>query len=95
MSAAKGNPMANLDAEVDEEVQETAPEIMTLKPKVSVALTPRLYYGLVEFCTTAAKARGKRVAHVDVFRALTAELLADEELRKRVINRLRGGQKNG
>ena len=85
----KPNPLAGLDADLDEAPDE-APEVMTLKPKVSVALTPRLYYGLVDFCSVAAKARGKRVTHVEVFRALAAELFADEALRKRVVNRLRG-----
>jgi hypothetical protein len=92
MTAARVNPMAGLDAEVDEEAQESAPEVMSLKPKVSVALTPRLYYSLVDFCSVAAKARGKRVTHVEVFRALAAELFEDEALRKRVIVRLRGGK---
>jgi membrane-bound ClpP family serine protease len=88
----KANPLAHLDDDV-EDAQLEAPEIMTLKPKVSVALTPRLYYSLVEFCSTAAKARGKRVTHVEVFRALASELFADEALRKRVINRLRGDKR--
>jgi hypothetical protein len=95
MSAAKVNPLAHLDDDVDEERQPEAPEVMSMKPKVSVALNPRLYYALVDFCSVAAKARGKRVTHVEVFRALAAELFADEALRKRVIVRLRGEQKNG
>lgn len=93
MNATKVNPLAGLDDEIDEENQPSAPEVMNLKPKVSVALNPRLYYSLVDFCSVAAKARGKRVTHVEVFRALAAELFADEDLRKKVINRLRGEKK--
>lgn len=94
MNAAKVNPMASLEEDVDEP-QLSAPEVMNLKPKVSVALNPRLYYSLVDFCSAAAKARGKRVTHVEVFRALAQELFADEALRKRVILRLRGDKQRG
>lgn len=86
----KPNPMVSLEDDVDEDEQLSAPEVSKLKPKVSVALNPRLYYSLVDFCATAGRARGKRVMHVEVFRALAAELFADEELRKKVVNRLRG-----
>lgn len=93
---ARVNPLAGLEDDLDEAApQLSAPEVMTLRPKVSVALSPRLYYQLVEFCAAAAKARGKRVTHVEVFRALATELFADEQLRKRVIVRLRGEKKNG
>lgn len=93
--SARANPLAGINEEVDEEApQLEAEELVVLKPKVSVRLEPRLYYGLVDFCAVAAKARGKRVTHVEVYRALTAELLANEELRKRVINKLRGGKAN-
>jgi hypothetical protein len=95
MSAERVNPMAGLgEDDVDEAApQLSADEFLTLKPKVSVALNPKLYYSLVEFCSTAARARGKRVTHVEVFRALASELFADEELRKRVIVRLRGDKR--
>jgi hypothetical protein len=80
------NPMLGLqDEEKDLQApQPDAPEVMTTKPKVSVALPPRLYYQLVEFCAGAAKARGARVTHREVMMALVTELFSNEELRKRV-----------
>ena len=89
--SARVNPMAALEAEDSdlESAQPTAPEVRTRPIKVSVALQPRPYYALVDFCAAATKLTGSKVAHVDVMRALTAELLASEELRSRVIEQLR------
>ena len=86
----KVNPMLALqDEEKDLQApQPDAPEIMTAKPKVSVALPPRLYYQLVEFCAGAAKARGARVTHREVMMALVTELFSNEQLRKRVSEHL-------
>lgn len=84
------NPMMGLQDE-DKDLaapQPNAPEVMTTKPKVSVALPPRLYYQLVEFCAGAAKARGSRVTHREVMMALVTELFGSEQLRKRVNERL-------
>jgi hypothetical protein len=82
----RANPMLGLqDEEKDLHApQPDAPEVMTTKPKVSVALPPRLYYQLVEFCAGAAKARGARVTHREVMMALVTELFSSEQLRKRV-----------
>lgn len=88
MNATKVNPMLALEDDV-EDGQPDAPEVLVLNPKVSVALNPRLYYQLVDFCAAAAKLRGKRVTHVDVFRALATELFSDPELSKRILARLR------
>lgn len=86
--SAKPNPMAALEDEV-EDAQPDAPEMPVQTSKVSVALKPRQYYELVDFCAAAAKLRGRRVTHVEVFRALADELFADAELSKRIIARLR------
>lgn len=87
---SRGNPMLGLqDEERDLHTpQPDAPEVMTTKPKVSVALPPRLYYQLVDFCAGAAKSRGARVTHREVMMALVAELFSNEQLRKRVNERL-------
>lgn len=87
---SRPNPMLALqDEERDLQApQPDAPEVMTSKPKVSVALPPRLYYQLVEFCAGAAKQRGARVTHREVMMALAAELFANDQLRKRVNERL-------
>ena len=87
------NPMSALEVEIKEleAPQPEAPEVRVRPIKVSVALRPRPYYALVDFCASAAKLTGSRVTHVEVMRALTAELLDSEELRNRVIEQLRKG----
>jgi hypothetical protein len=85
---ARVNPLAGLDADLEDD-QPEAPEVAVLPSKVSVQLNPRLYFQLVEFCSAAARLRGKRVTHVEVFRALAAELFSDPELSKRILARLR------
>jgi hypothetical protein len=89
MAKARVNRFALVDAPREDTGQPSAPAVRTTTTKVSVSLHSAPYYGLVDFCTEAGKARGRRVAHVDVFRALVALLLEDKELRARVIQRLR------
>lgn len=87
---AKANRFALVDAPREDGVdQPTAPAVRVQPSKVSVSLAPRLYYALVDFCAEAAKLRGARVAHVEVFRVLVGELLSDPALRARVIQKLR------
>lgn len=69
--------------------QPSAPEVRTRPLKVSAALAPRLYHSLADFCTAAARLTGARVTHVEVIRALVAELAADAQLRDRVVEQLR------
>jgi hypothetical protein len=86
------NPMAALEEEDRPDLdspQPSAPEVRTKPVKVSVALYPRPYYALVDYCASAAKVTGSRVTHVEVMRALVNELLEDNELRERVNARLR------
>ena len=89
--SAKVNPLAALEDEPLEldAPQPTAPEVRTRPVKVSVALPPRAYYGLVDYCADAAKVTGARVPHVDVMRVLIGELLSDADLRRRVTEQLR------
>jgi hypothetical protein len=86
--SARVNPMAGLEEDTDE-LQPDAPVVRVANAKVSVSLPPVAYHGLVDYCAEATKGRGARVNHVDVFRALLAELLEDEALRARVGKRLR------
>lgn len=86
---AKANRFALVDAPREDTGQPTAPAVRTETVKVSVSLGPRLYYALVDFCAAAAKLRGSRVNHVDVFRALMGELVEDQALRDRVLQKLR------
>ncbi len=59
--------------------------------RLSVDLAPTAYRELQEFCTAAAIALERpRVAGVDVLRSLLAELAEDEDLAKRVQDRLAG-----
>jgi hypothetical protein len=71
--------------------QREAEEVRVSRAKVSVALAPKLYHFLVEFCAGATRGVGSRVTHVDVMRALLTEMSADEQLRTRVLARLRDG----
>jgi hypothetical protein len=89
--SAKPNRLAGLEAEplTFDLPQPAAPEVRTRPVKVSVALHPRPYYALVDYCADAAKLTGARVTHVDVMRVLVSELLADAELRNRVTAQLR------
>jgi hypothetical protein len=71
--------------------EDAAEEYLGDKPsKISIRLAAPLYYGLLNFCAEAAKFRGKRVTHMDVFRVLVGMLLDDEDVRKKAIARLRG-----
>lgn len=57
--------------------------------RVSADLPPKVYQQLTEFCRQAASDLSvPRVAHVKVLRALLQELGDDEDLRKRVCNRI-------
>jgi hypothetical protein len=69
--------------------QPTAPEVRTRHSKVSAALAPKLYYGLVDFCAAASRTTGSRVTHVEVLRTLVAELMDSEQLRTHVLAQLR------
>jgi hypothetical protein len=68
---------------------ENSPEFRAQPSKISVRLAAKGYYGLLDFCADAAKVRGKRVTHVEVFRILVELLLEDPDLRARVFGKLR------
>jgi hypothetical protein len=58
--------------------------------RLSVDIPPEAYHGLVSWCQAIAMKVGRtRVNHVWVIRALISELFEDEDLQKRVINRVR------
>lgn len=93
---SRTNPLAGFEDEADglDTPQPEAPEVRTKRVKVSVALHPRPYFALVDFCAGAAKVTGSRVTHVEVMRALVRELLTDADLRSRVTEQLRNGVSN-
>lgn len=87
MSTKREDRLALVEEGPDEE--ETGGEFFGDKPsKISIRLAAPLYYGLLGFCADAAKLRGKRITHMDVFRALVGLLIDDEDVRKKVIARL-------
>lgn len=85
--SARADRLAMIEAGPDPD----APEEHVGEPsKISIRLAAPPYYGLLKFSAEAAKIRGKRVTNVEVFRALVELLLEDEDVRGKIIARLRG-----
>lgn len=58
--------------------------------RLSVDLGPMLYYWIIEHCIIMGRRMGRtKVPHVEVMRALVAELKSDKELQAKIDERVR------
>jgi hypothetical protein len=67
------------------------PNVIRAKPvRITADLSPQVYRELIDHAAGLAEAQGRvRVAHVNVTRALVAELLENDELQGAIARRVR------
>lgn len=80
----------NIGAEPSE-ASTPVPAVRTAKSKLSVTLQPQDYYALVNLCAEETAREGARVTHQAVLQALVQELLANADIRSRVLSKVREG----
>ncbi|MCJ0700227.1 DUF2274 domain-containing protein [Frigoribacterium faeni] len=89
--AASTTPEQDQPGPAAETAPSPRPSVIRAKPvRITADLSPQVYRGLIDYAAGLAEDLGQvRVAHVNITRALVAELLQNDELQGAVARRVR------